>query len=146
MYNNSRENHGIKSICYISRSPQGKRRKSEKPAKNYTRRYFVIIVSRRSIGRSHSNLTIFAVSKICLSSFERNIVGGIPKWNSVMSILFLFFFLFYFFISINSHRLLLVVKYLIIISYLVRLRPKEHLGFFFVSILFVYTLISQLNI
>lgn len=38
---------------------------------------------------------------------------------------------FFFFISINSHRLLLVVKYLIIISYLVRLRPKEHLRFFF---------------
>lgn len=116
---------------------------NRKSAKNYTRRYFVIIFSRRSIGRSHSNLTIFVVSKICLSSFERNIVGGIPKWNSVMSILFFFFF----FISINSHRLLLVVKYLIIISYLVRLRPKEHLRFFFfVSTLFVYTLIPQLNI
>lgn len=57
------------------------------------------------------------------------------------------FFFFFFFISINSHRLLLVVKYLIIISYLVRLRPKEHLRFFFfVSTLFVYTLIPQLNI
>lgn len=57
-------------------------------------------------------------------------------------------FFFFFFISINSHRLLLVVKYLIIISYLVRLRPKEHLRFFFffVSTLFVYTLIPQLNI
>ena len=93
MYNNSRETMELN--LYVTyqghHKANGENRKS---AKNYTRRYFVIIFSRRSIGRSHSNLTIFVVSKICLSSFERNIVGGIPKWNSVMSIHFFSSFLF----------------------------------------------------
>lgn len=144
MYNNSRENHGIKSICYISRSPQGKRRKSEIGKKLYAQvfcNYFFPSFDRSFSLESHDlrsvqNLSVYRLSSGTLSEGSQN--GTAPCQ---------FFFLFsFFFISINSHRLLLVVKYLIIISYLVRLRPKEHLRFFFLSILFVYTLIPQLNI